>query len=108
MTQKEFLHKLKEHFNHTAVSSDISQLVLFGSQAKNTATSHSDYDVLIVIKNKDYDWKYNRNITHIIYHFELENDVFIDEHIISEHELNHTLRGRQPIFQTALNDGISL
>ena len=35
-----------------------------------------------------------------------ENDVFIDEHIISEYELNHTLRGKQPIYQSALDYGI--
>ena len=83
-------------------------MVLFGSQAKNTATEDSDYDILIIIKKKDYDWKFNHNVTDIIYNFELENDVFIDEHIISEYELNHTLRGKQPIYQSALTYGISV
>ncbi len=97
---QELKHLLQEHFHD-----DINDVILFGSQAKGTALEDSDYDVLIVL-NRDYDWKYRNHICHVIYDMELEYDIFIDMHIISRHELFYTLRGAQPIFVNAVNKGI--
>lgn len=41
-----------------------------------------------------------------IYNIELENDIYIDIHILSEYELNNTLRGTQPVFTSAIKHGI--
>ena len=87
---------------------DIKEIVLFGSRAKGDATINSDYDILIILNKKDYNWKYKYRINEVIYDLELENEIIIDSHILSEHEVNNTLRGSQPIFINALENGIYL
>ena len=101
------INSFRNYLYNTSLGCDISKIILFGSQAKGTAHDDSDYDFLIVLKINDYDWKYSRDFSDVIYKFELENDVFIDEHLISEHELKHTLRGQQPIFRNALKYGLT-
>jgi predicted nucleotidyltransferase len=82
----------------------IKDVILFGSQASGTAAEHSDYDVLIIIREKP-DWRFERAISDICYGIELEHNIFIDTLIISETELE-TIRGKQPIYQNALKMGI--
>lgn len=84
---------------------NILEVILFGSQANNTAEEFSDYDVLIILK-KDYDWKYRKEINHTIYDLELEHDILFDTYILSLHEMKHTLRGAEPIYKNALEQGI--
>ena len=87
---------------------EIKEVVLFGSRAKGDATKDSDYDILIILNKNDYNWKYKYRINEVIYDFELDNDIIIDSHILSEYEVNNTLRGSQPIFINALENGIYL
>ena len=51
------------------------------------------------------DWKLKRKISDYCYDLDLKYETFLDIHILGEEELN-TLRGKQPIFQTALEKGI--
>lgn len=83
---------------------NIKDVILFGSQATETATDHSDYDILIVLRN-EYDWKYKDKIRNTICEFEIMNDVFIDINVISEKEKD-TLRWQQPFFINAFKNGI--
>ena len=87
---------------------EIKDVVLFGSRAKGDSTINSDYDILIILNKKDYNWKYKYRINEVIYDIELENDIIIDSHILSEYEVNNTLRGSQPIFTNALENGVYL
>ena len=87
---------------------EIKDVILFGSRAVGNAKNYSDYDILIVLNKENYDWKYKYRILDILYDIELENDIIIDPHIVSEHELNNTLRGVQPIFINALQSGVYL
>ncbi len=87
---------------------EIKEVILFGSRAKGDATINSDYDILIILNKKDYNWKYKFRINEVIYDLELENDIIIDTHILSEYEVNNTLRGSQPIFINALENGVYL
>lgn len=82
----------------------IKDVILFGSQASGTAAKHSDYDVLIITREKP-GWRFERQISDICYDIELEYDIFIDTLVISEAELD-TIRGQQPIYQNALKMGI--
>lgn len=91
---------LREHFGD-----NIQDVILFGSQANNTATEFSDYDVVIVLKNR-YDWKYRRKVNHTIYDLELKNDILFDTHLLSLYEMKHTLKGAEPIYRNALKRGI--
>lgn len=83
----------------------IRDVILFGSQAMGTAREDSDYDVLIVL-NREYDWKFRDQVIDAIYDLELQYDILIDTFLISTHELHHTLRGAQPVFTNALKYGV--
>ena len=100
---KETLKKLK-HLLIKNFGDNIKDVILFGSQATETATDLSDYDILIVLRN-EYDWKYKDKIRDVICEFEIMNDIFIDMNIISEKERN-TLRWHQSIFINAFKNGI--
>ena len=91
---------LRNHYGE-----NIKDVILFGSQAKETANEFSDYDVLIILKNQ-YDWKYRKQINHTIFDLELKHEVLFDTHLLSEYELENTLKGAEPIYQNALKQGI--
>ncbi len=82
---------------------NLKDVVLFGSQLTNMSKDDSDYDILILVKNKA-DWRLERKISDVCYEIDLKYGVLTDTHIISEPELNSP-RGKQPIFVNALNQG---
>ena len=92
---------LQEHFHDT-----IRDVILFGSRAKGTAHAHSDYDVLIVLNKPDYDWKFRDRVIDVVYDMELNYDILVDKHLISVDEMEHSLRGAQPIFRNAIEYGV--
>ena len=96
---KDLKHNLQKQF-----PGSVKNVILFGSQAKDNANENSDYDILIVM-SRDYSGKDENQILDICYDMNLKYDIIIDAHIISIGELS-TLRGKQPIFVTALNSGI--
>jgi predicted nucleotidyltransferase len=49
---------------------DLVDIVLFDSQLKDTNKQDSDYDILILVKNKT-DWKLEREISDICYDIDL-------------------------------------
>jgi predicted nucleotidyltransferase len=83
---------------------DLTDIVLFGSQADGHAHKNSDFDILIILKQKA-DWKIEREISDLCYEVDLKYNIIIDSHIIGEPELN-TLRGKQPIFVNAIANGL--
>ncbi len=82
----------------------LKEVVLFGSQADGKAHLGSDYDFLIILKQKA-DWKTEREISDLCYEIDLKYNIITDTHILSESEFA-TLRGKQPIFVNALSNGI--
>lgn len=86
---------------------NISEVRLFGSRAYGKANKDSDYDILIILKN-DYDWKYKNQILYTCFDFESKYDIFLDVKIISVNELQKTIRGLNPIYEEAINNGILL
>lgn len=83
---------------------NIKDVILFGSQATGNSKSDSDYDILIILKQKP-DWKTEREISDLCYSIDLKYDIFTDTNLLSEPEMN-TLRAKQPIFVNAINNGI--
>lgn len=83
---------------------NIKDLVLFGSQINGKAKKDSDYDFLVILKQKA-DWKTEREISDISFEIELKYNIITDTHILAESELN-TLRGKQPIFVNAIEKGM--
>jgi predicted nucleotidyltransferase len=102
-TDIQILHELKQALQ-VKFGEDIQEVILFGSRITGDASEFSDYDILIILKQKP-DRNQKRKISEICYDIELQNNILIDTHIISEAELN-TLRGKQPIFQRAIRKGI--
>jgi uncharacterized protein len=96
---KDLKHLLKTRFNE-----DLKDLVLFGSQVNGKANKDSDYDILVILKDKA-DWKVEREISDICYEIDLKYNIITDTHIIGEPELS-TLRGKQPIFVNAISKGL--
>ena len=95
---KDLKKSLLEHLGE-----NLSDIILFGSQLSDSTNPESDYDILIVVKNKPA-WKLEREISDICYEIDLKYGILTDTHILSETELN-TPRGKQPVFVKALNQG---
>lgn len=102
-TDIQILHELKQALQ-VKFGEDIQEVILFGSRITGDASEFSDYDILIILKQKP-DRNQKRKISEICYDIELQHNILIDTHILSEVELN-TLRGKQPLFQRAIRKGI--
>ncbi|NOQ25833.1 MAG: nucleotidyltransferase domain-containing protein [Bacteroidales bacterium] len=75
-----------------SLSDNLIDLVLFGSQLSGNSSDNSDYDILIVVKDKT-DWKLERQISDICYEIDLRYNIITDTHILSENEFE-TPRGK--------------
>jgi predicted nucleotidyltransferase len=106
-TDKRIADLLKKHISST-YKDDIDRVLFIGSRATGTPTRNSDFDIVIILNKQTYDWRYKSNIIDTIYDFELEHNILVDVHIISNFELEHTLRGTQPFFKSAVKHGIAL
>ncbi len=85
----------------------ISSVILFGSQAKGKAKIDSDYDFVFILE-KDYDWRFEKEIQHFLYDFELKYNIFTDVHLISKKEISNSIKGKDPLFVNAIKNGIYL
>jgi predicted nucleotidyltransferase len=95
----DFNQLLRLHF-----SDNLKDLVLFGSRITGNAKKESDYDFLVILKQK-VNWQTEREISDLSYEIELKYNIVTDTHILDESELS-TLRGKQPIFVNALEKGL--
>jgi uncharacterized protein len=102
MNKNHILTELSELLR-TRLSDNLKDVVLFGSRASGKSNGDSDYDILIVLRDKA-DWKREREISDLCYEIELKYDIITDTQIISEQEFS-TLRGKQPIFINAMEKG---
>jgi predicted nucleotidyltransferase len=82
----------------------VKDIILFGSQARGDIKADSDFDILIVLEN-DYNRKEEDIILDLCYDIDLKYDIVIDAHIISMNGIN-SLRGKQPIYQNAIDNGV--
>ena len=104
MTKKyKVLYALKDLLKEK-LGDNLKDVILFGSRAYGKAHAYSDYDFLIILREMP-DWHLKRKISEYCYEIDLKFEIFTDVHILAEQELQ-TLRGRQPIFQTAIQQGI--
>ncbi|HCE57663.1 MAG TPA: hypothetical protein DER09_07570 [Prolixibacteraceae bacterium] len=92
--------RLKSEFNER-----IEDVVLFGSQAKNTSNKNSDFDILIVTSDP-FTWQERGKIRDLCYEISLEFDILIDSKIISRPEIETKFWGKHPLITDALLDGI--
>ena len=104
MELKLLAKEIKQHLNDH-LDNIVSDVVIFGSRAKGTANNDSDYDVLIVL-DIDYNQKTKKIINGLCYDFDLKYAIFLDTQIISKSELENGIRGKHPVFKTALREGL--
>lgn len=104
MESKLLAKEIKQHLNKH-LNNIISDVIIFGSRLKGTADKDSDYDVLIIL-DTDYTQKTKKIINGLCYDFDLKYDIFLDTQIISISELENSIRGKHPIFKTALKEGL--
>jgi len=89
----------------TIFGARISNVVLFGSQAKNSAGKNSDFDILIITTEK-FTWQDRGVIRDICYEISLDYDILIDSKIITQPEIDTKFWGIHPLITDALNYGI--
>jgi predicted nucleotidyltransferase len=94
---------LKNHLRKN-LGDNVLDIILFGSRSTGSNKVDSDYDILIVLKEKP-DWRLRRKISGYCYDIDLKYGIVTDTHIIANSEIN-TFRGKQPIYQDALRNGI--
>ena len=85
---------------------DVDRVILYGSRAAGTADSHSDYDILVVLK-RHYDWRLKNRIYDETWEVDRDHDILTDIRLISRDELD-TIKGFQPFVRDALEKGIEL
>jgi predicted nucleotidyltransferase len=96
---KDLKGHLKKHLGN-----EIKEVILFGSRVSDMAEVDSDYDILIILKEKP-NWPKRRVISDLCYDIALKYNIITDTHMIAESEID-SVRGRQPIFQNAIKNGI--
>ena len=97
-TAKEIAEKLRDVLRDNF--SDFNGLYLFGSQAKGTATSDSDIDIVVLMKT--WNWKETGYFYKVISRFRYENDVDLELLPMTYDELE-----RNPFFYNeVVNKGI--
>ncbi len=88
-----------------AFGDKIKDVILFGSRAWGKPQRWSDWDFVVVVRG-EYDWETVRAIRFIMADIDLDYDVFTQTLVISEIELTNSLRGRQPVFTDAIQNGV--
>lgn len=104
MESKLLAREIKLHLNKH-LNNIVSDVIIFGSRVNGTADKYSDYDVLIILTT-EYNQKTKKIINGLCYDFDLKYDIFLDTQIISEFELKNGIRGKHPVFKTALKEGL--
>jgi len=90
-----------------AFGDKIKDVILFGSRAWGKPKPWSDYDMVVVVRGQGgYNWQMEDKIRSVMYQLDSDYDILTQTLVITEGELDNTLRGAQPIFQKAISEGI--
>lgn len=79
---------------------------IFGSKVKNKFTPESDIDVMIELK--EYNFETEKEIDRIIFEINLKYDVLISALIISKYEIEIGPLSESPIYKIIQKEGISI
>ncbi len=83
----------------------IKEVIMFGSRVMGNFYKDSDYDILIVL-NVEKDWRFENDLINTLTDVCIEFQILLDIHIISQFELDNSIRGKQPVVVNALNNGL--
>jgi len=98
---EEFLSRIRRR-----LSSHITIVRLFGSQARGEATEESDIDLFIIVKS--YSKEVEISILDEAYEVSLKHDVVITPLVYGEEEVNSPLFQVTPFYKNVTEEGISL
>lgn len=104
MIKDENLTKIKEVVKKNLPD---SKVILFGSRARENFKNQSDYDVLVVIKNK-LTIKEKRHYASMITDGLVEMEIFADVIVRTEEDLNYYRDKIGSITREAILEGVSL
>lgn len=82
----------------------IDKIILFGSRVENRENEFSDYDILLILREK-YNREFEENVLDIAYDIILKYDILADLKFITNEELQ-TIKGALPFVQSAMNNGV--
>lgn len=101
--KEEILFKIKKYI---ATIDPSSEVILFGSQARNEERENSDWDILI-LTNLPTDLKGEQKFRHKLFELELEYGVAFSTFVYSKQEWNdkHYVT---PLYQNIQQDGIRI
>jgi predicted nucleotidyltransferase len=103
MANKDLILKDLKNILSDNLEGNLKDIFLFGSQLTSKENDDSDFDILIVLRQKP-DWVIEKKISDLCYEIDLKYGIITDTHILGETELN-SLRGKQPVFSNAIDKG---
>ena len=87
-------------------SSQISDIFLYGSQARGDQKEYSDVDILIIANTKD--WRFKHELSNIASDVSLEFDILLDTHVISQENWEKMRNANFSYYQNIISDGIAI
>ncbi len=98
------VNKIKDVINKSIPESEI---ILYGSRAKGTAKSHSDWDLLILLNLKKITFDLERKIMNRLYEIEIDTGEIITPLIYTKNEWirKHAIT---PLFENIRKEGIRI
>jgi predicted nucleotidyltransferase len=100
---KEFVNRLRQ-----ALSSNIVDVRLFGSEARGEATSESDIDVLVVVQPDIERVRFEDRIIDIAFDVNLEFRVYISPRVVTPGILNDPVWRETPFIKNVARESIAL
>lgn len=105
MSQKQFLQRIKQSI--TSVRPD-ARIILFGSQARNTAKSDSDWDFLILLNTKKITSDIEKAVRHPLYRIEWETGQIISTLIKPQQQWESNTYKQTELYKNIYNEGVEI
>lgn len=93
--------------NRIALFDPDARVILFGSRARGDAEPDSDWDLLVLTKNKDTETLNRTLLTDLLHQVEMPNDWIISLMVRNEDDWNNRY-AVTPLFDTIQREGIEL
>ena len=101
---KMIFNRIKEVVNRTAPNAEI---FLFGSRARADAKKTSDWDLLILLNNKNISFQFETKFFDEFYEMEIETGEVISPLIYTKTDWNKN-HSATPLFENIKNEGIRI
>ena len=99
---------IKTKIKDTVKKEDSSaQIILFGSRARGTETSESDWDILVLLNKPSVSFKEEQLIRHRIFDVELEIEEPISTFVYALNDWN-TRHSATPLYKSIQTEGVYL